>query len=73
MLKEDVNLFSQLFISCQIKECDLEEFFQHENQAFPASLSDKGGLLSGQKSQLVNILENKGVSVDSKPECDNYY
>jgi len=45
VLKEDGQVFSKLFISCQNRECDLLEFFHHENQSFPASLSD-GGCMS---------------------------
>ena len=33
LLKSDCNLLSQLFISCQARECDLPEFFRHENQS----------------------------------------
>ena len=55
VLKDDCRLFSQLFISCQSRECDLLQFFKHENQSFPAALSDTGKLHSGQKSHLVNI------------------
>jgi len=53
-LKEDCHLFSQLFISCQSRQCDLHEFFQHENQSAPASLSDSGKPHTCQKSQLVD-------------------
>ena len=57
ILKEDCRLFSKLFISCQSRECNLQEFFQHENQPFPAALSDSGKLHTCQKSQPVAILE----------------
>lgn len=53
-----------------LRECDLTELFRHENQCCPASLSDNGQLLGGQKSQLVHILENKAPSVDTEPKCD---
>ena len=43
-LKDDCQLFSQLFISCQSRDIDLLEFFSYENQPYPASLSEKGGL-----------------------------
>ena len=33
-MKEECQLFSMLFISCQSRECNLQ-FFQHENQLFP--------------------------------------
>lgn len=44
VLKDDCQLFSRLFISCQTRQCDLQEFFKHENQSSPASLSDSGKL-----------------------------
>lgn len=69
-LKDDCQLFSRLFISCQSRQCDLAEFFQHENQTAPASLSDSGRLHSCQKSQLVNILETRIVPSDSEPMAE---
>ncbi|KAK5611604.1 hypothetical protein CRENBAI_014387 [Crenichthys baileyi] len=33
LLKEDCWLFTKLFISCQSKKYDPQEFFQHEKQA----------------------------------------
>ena len=68
-LKDDCRLFSKLFISCQSKECDLLEFFHHENQSFPAALSYGGKLHSGQKSQLASILETKIATLDARPEA----
>ena len=69
-LKEDCRLFSQLFISCQSRKCDLQEFFKHESQPVPAALSDNGKLHSCQKSQLVEILEAQIVKSDIEPEAD---
>ena len=60
---------SKLFISCQSKECDFLEFFHHENQSFPAALSDGGKLHSGQKSPLASILEAKIAVPDARPEA----
>ena len=34
-LRDDCSLFSRLYISCQTREGDLEEFFRHENQPWP--------------------------------------
>ena len=70
LLKDDCQLFSKLFISCQSRECDLQEFFQHENQSFPAALSKSGRLYSCQKSQLTSILEAYVPPVDKEPEAD---
>lgn len=70
MLKEDCQLFSKLFISCQSRERDLQEFFRHENQQFPASLSEAGKLYTCQKSQLAAILESHVGIPDTEPEAD---
>ena len=56
-LKGDCRLFSRLFISCQTRQCDLQEFFRHENQSSPASLCDGGKRHTCQKSQLTEILQ----------------
>ncbi|KAJ8340119.1 hypothetical protein SKAU_G00347520 [Synaphobranchus kaupii] len=70
LVKENCQLFSKLFISCQSRECDLQEFFQHENQPFPAALSDGGKLYACQKSQLASILESYITSPDQEPDTD---
>ena len=56
-LRNDCSLFSRLYVSCQIRSGNLEEFFQHENQAFPPSLSQAGHLNKGVKADLVGCLE----------------
>jgi len=43
------------------------ECFQHENQSFPAALSDNGNLHSCQKSQLATILETHVTPPDTEP------
>ena len=57
-LKSDVGLFSKLYIGCQTRDGNLEEFFRHENQAFPPTLSDGGNLHLGTKSDLLMCLED---------------
>ena len=70
ILTDDCRLFSKLFISRQSRECDLLEFFHHENQSFPAALSDGGKLNScKKKSQLASILDTKIASADTRPEA----
>ena len=58
-----------IFISCQSREYDLMECFQHENQSFPAALSDNGNLHSCQKSQFAIILETHFTPPDTEPEA----
>ena len=37
-IKKNFQLFSQLYIACQVRDGNLDEFFSHENQLFPPSL-----------------------------------
>jgi len=57
-LKNDVGLFSRLYIGCQNRDGNVEEFFQHENQACFPALSDGGGIRQGAKSDLLACLED---------------
>ena len=41
-LKSDCYLFARLYISCQMRDGNLEEFFKHENQSAPPSLASMG-------------------------------
>ena len=70
LLKEDCQLSSQLFISCQTRGHNLPEFFKHENQSFPPSLSKQGKLHIATKSDLVNVLQTKVELPETKPETD---
>lgn len=54
VLQNNVALFGQLYISMQSHDEDLVEFFAHEIQSFPPSLSDLGKLhLPNTKSDLL--------------------
>ena len=55
-LKTEVNLFSSLYIIAQHRVCDMDTFFSHENHPFPPSLSDRGKLRLGKKSDLLACL-----------------
>ena len=55
-LKQNCSLFSQLYISCQVRDGDLDEFFRHENQSYPPSLSQNGRLRHGTKADLLHCL-----------------
>jgi hypothetical protein len=70
ILKNDYSLFSRLFISCQSRKCYLRDFFRHENQKYPPSLSQNDTLNLGVKSQLLNILENDINMPSSEPVAD---
>ena len=57
-LKCDVELFSRLYIGCQTRDGNLEEFFWYENQACPPSLSVAGKLHLNTKSDILVCLSD---------------
>jgi len=50
-LRNGCSLFSQLYIASQVRNGNLDEFFEHENQSYPPVLT-QNGKLSGSKSDL---------------------
>jgi len=67
-LKSDVQLFSRLYIACQTREGNLDDFFRHENQPFPPSLSQAGKLRTGTKSDLLQCFEEIAPASTQAPE-----
>lgn len=57
-LKADCNLFARLYVACQNRDGNLNEFFRHENQSQPPSLSHEGHIRLGTKSDIVGVLES---------------
>ena len=43
-LTSDHQLFANLYVACQSRQGDLENFFSHENHSYPTSLSEYGRL-----------------------------
>ena len=54
-VKGDRNLFSRLYVACQVWDGNLEEFFTYENQSCPLSLSDRGKLRLGKKFDVLSL------------------
>ena len=46
--KDQLHLFSQLYVATQVRGGDMDEFFNHETLAHPPSLSKYGQLRSGE-------------------------
>ena len=65
--RTDCQLFSRLYIGCQNREGNLDEFFTHENQASPPSLSDGEIIRQGSKSDLIPCIEKTIETSDDKP------
>ena len=62
-------LFPRLYISCQTREGNLDEFFQHENQSCPPSLSQDGKLRLPQKtSELAELFQSFTTPQVKMPE-----
>ncbi|CAB4012719.1 Hypothetical predicted protein, partial [Paramuricea clavata] len=71
-VKSDCALFSRLYISCQTRDGDLDDFFMHENQGCRPSLSNQGKLrLPKKKSELVDCLLGDGTAAQSTRETVN--
>ncbi|CAG2233639.1 unnamed protein product [Mytilus edulis] len=64
------KIFFFVYVSCQVRDSDLDEFFRHENQAYPPSLSQFGQLRLSSKSDLLVSLEKMCVIVTEIPDVD---
>ena len=71
-LKNSCELFGRMYISCQSRESDMDDFFRHETQPVPPSLSDMGDMRHCTKSDLINCLEKLlgGNSIQTMPTVD---
>ena len=67
LLKEDCCLFGWLYIACQTRDKNLDEFFSYENQPWPPPLSDQGQLRGGQKADLLKCLPQATSPVSTPP------
>ena len=56
-VKTDCQLFRRPYIGCQSRDGDLDDFFSHENQGSPPSLSDCGRIRSGSKCDLIQCID----------------
>lgn len=69
-LKTDCSLFSRLYVACQTRNGGLDDFFKHENQSAPPSLSFEGTIRSTTKSSLLECLEPLALSCEVLPDVD---
>ena len=70
-LKKTCALFSRLYVSCQARDGNLDEFFRHENQTYPPSLSRFGELRSGTKADLLECIQGTHPSLkEDTPDVD---
>ena len=57
-LKSDCNLFSRLYVASQFRDVNHNDYFSNENQPCPPSVSARGKLKLGTKSDIVRCLED---------------
>ena len=69
-MKSDCNLFSRLYLACQARDGDVDQFFSHENHACPPSLSQGGKLRLGSKADLMLCLEVETAAPVASPLVD---
>ena len=68
ILRNGYSLFSRLYIACQTRKGDLPEFFRHENQPTPPSLSKMGDIRTGKKAGLLKCLERSPLGSGNADE-----
>ena len=68
--KSDCNLFSRLYLACQARYGDVDQFFSHENHACPPSLSRGGKLRLGSKADIMPCLEVETATQEASPLVD---
>ena len=67
-LKQEKNLYASMFVACQLRDCNLSEFFEHEKHSYPSSLSEYGKIQKTSKSDFLSCLELYGTSSLASPE-----
>ncbi len=69
-MKSDRLLFSRMYISCQARGADLDNFFQHENHTWPPSLAENNIMHQGNKADLIKCLEDLVPHHIDTPQVD---
>jgi len=68
-VKEDTELYWRLYTCSLVRDLDLNKFFQYENQRFPPALTTRGEMRSGDKAELVKVLEAIVPSSEQPSQC----
>ena len=69
-MNNDCSLFARLYIVCQAHDGNLNDFFKHENQASPPSLSQNGALRKPTEADILGCLEKEVNPPQHEPQCD---
>lgn len=69
-LEVDRELMSQLYVSCQTRAVNQDDFFMYENHPYAPSLSDHGKLRASNKSDLIPCLQSLITPKTDGPTVD---
>ena len=70
-LKSDCRLYANLYVACQGRDGNLDEFFSHENHAYPPAISEYGKLRKcNEKSSFLKCLEEIEAPKMDQPNVD---
>ena len=72
-LKNDVRIFSQLFIVTQTRDGDLDNFFSNEKSGNPPSLACDGKMQSGVKAGILPVVEHRATQDTSQILKVNFF
>ena len=67
-LKEDRNLYVSLFVTSQLSDCTMDEFFKHKHRNYPHFISEYGTLRKTSKSDFLDCLQDYGSSTLTPPD-----
>ena len=70
VMKQDVHLFSRMFIASQSRSGDVDNFFKHENHAWPPSLAESNHMRQGVKSDLIESLKKVSEPTKELPSVE---
>ena len=69
-MKSGCNVFSRLYLSCQVTYDDVDQFIGHDNHACSPSLSLEGKLGLRSKADILPCLEVKTAASEASPLVD---
>lgn len=59
-MRKDSNLFCRLYVAFEARDANIDDFFSHENQIYPPSISEDGKLRKPtNKSDIIECIHSK--------------
>jgi len=61
-VKHDPNIFCKMYVASQSREGDLEDFFVHENNSYPPSISEFGKMCKASTKSDILVCSEEYIS-----------